>query len=47
MVAYGATPPKRFICIITITIILYIISFKDILARGMVASGATPHKRFI
>ena len=33
--------------IIPITIILYIISFKDILARGMVASGATPRKRFI
>ena len=32
--------------IIPITIILYIIHFKDILARGMVASGATPVKRF-
>ena len=26
---------------------LHIIPFKDILARGMVASGATPPKRFI
>ena len=33
--------------IIPITIILYIIPFKDILARGMVAYGATPPKRFI
>ena len=32
--------------VIPITIILYIIPFKDILARGMVASGATPHKCF-
>ena len=43
MVAYGATPPKRFLySIIPITIILYDIPFKDILARGMVAYGATP-----
>ena len=32
--------------IIPITIILYIIPFKDILARGIVAYGATPPKRF-
>ena len=33
--------------IIPITIMLYIIPFKDILVRGMVASGAAPAKRFI
>ena len=33
--------------IIPITIILYFIPFKDILARGMVASGAARPKRFI
>ena len=32
--------------IIPITIILYIIPFKDILARGMVASGAASPLRF-
>ena len=32
--------------IIPITIILYVIPFKDILARGMVASGAASPKRF-
>ena len=32
--------------IIPITILLNFIPFKDILARGMVASGATPGKRF-
>ena len=32
--------------IIPITIILYIITFKDIMARGMVASGAASPKRF-
>ena len=32
--------------IIPITIILYIIPFKDILARFMVASGAVSPKRF-
>ena len=33
--------------IIPITIILYIIPFKDILAWGMVAYGAASPKRFI
>ena len=47
MVASGATPLNVLYSIIPITIILYIIPFKDILARGMVASGATPPKRFI
>ena len=46
MVASVATPAKRFYSIIPITIILLIVPFKDILARGMVASGTTPPKRF-
>ena len=32
--------------IIPITMVFYIIPFKDILARGMVASGAASPKRF-
>ena len=43
----GQPLPNGLYSIINITIILYIIPFKDILARGMVASGAASPKRFI
>ena len=45
MVASGATSQKCLYSIIPITIIFNTIPFKDILARGMVASEATPTKR--
>ena len=46
MVASGEPLLNVLYSIIIITIILYIIPFKDIFARGMVASGAASPKRF-
>ena len=42
----GQTLLNVFYNIIPITIILFIVPFKDILERGMVAYGTTPPKRF-